>query len=133
MTINVTFESIEEMKGFAAMMAGQAAESQKPAVTQPETPKMAPIQTTPAETQGRQMVQAAPAEVNAGTVSTMPTTAPTYTLDELARAAMTLMDCGKQTELQQLLAEYGVEALPMLPQNQYGAFATGLRGLGAQI
>ena len=57
----------------------------------------------------------------------------TYTLDDLANAAMTLMDKGMQTQLQNLLAEYGVEALPALPKNQYGNFATALRGMGANI
>lgn len=63
----------------------------------------------------------------------VPTAAQTYTLDELARAAMTLMDAGRQMDLQGLLRNFGVEALPALPKDQYGAFATALRGMGAQI
>lgn len=63
----------------------------------------------------------------------VPTSAHVYTLDELANAAMVLMDRGMQAQLQDLLAGYGVEALPMLPQEQYGNFATALRGMGAQI
>lgn len=63
----------------------------------------------------------------------VPTTPQTYTLDELARAAMTLMDAGRQVDLQGLLRSFGVEALPALPKEQYGAFATALRGMGAQI
>ena len=63
----------------------------------------------------------------------VPTTTRTYTLDELASAAMTLMDKGMQTQLQELLAGFGVEALPALPQEKYGDFATALRGMGAQI
>ena len=35
--------------------------------------------------------------------------------------------------LLQLLKDFGVEALPTLQPEQYGAFATALRGLGAQI
>nr|DAJ02426.1 MAG TPA: hypothetical protein [Caudoviricetes sp.] len=46
---------------------------------------------------------------------------------------MTLMDAGRQGDLQQLLARFGVEALPALPPVQYGAFATALREMGAQI
>lgn len=64
---------------------------------------------------------------------TVPTSQQTYTLDDLARAGMTLMDSGRQADLQGLLKQFGVEALPALPQDQYGAFATALRGLGAQI
>ena len=46
---------------------------------------------------------------------------------------MTLMDKGMQAQLQELLAGYGVEALPALPKDQYGNFATALRGMGANI
>jgi len=134
MTINVTFESIEEMKGFAAMMAGEEKGSRQPVTAQPEPQDTAPVQpaATPSVEIQAQPIQPAANPV-AGATATVPTAAATYTLDDIARAAMTLMDSGKQLELQQLLAGYGVEALPMLPQSQYGAFATGLRGLGAQI
>jgi len=67
------------------------------------------------------------------TTSAVPTSQQTYSLDDLARAGMTLMDSGRQADLQGLLKQFGVEALPTLPQEQYGAFATALRGLGAQI
>lgn len=63
----------------------------------------------------------------------VPTSQHTYTMDELARAAMTLMDKGGMAELQQLLAGYGCETLQQLPPEQYGSFATALRGMGAQI
>ncbi|MDD3253102.1 MAG: hypothetical protein PHV18_11135 [Lachnospiraceae bacterium] len=63
----------------------------------------------------------------------VPTTAATYTLDDLGRAGMTLMDSGRQGDLLNLLAQFGVATLPEIPPAQYGAFATALRGLGAQI
>lgn len=66
-------------------------------------------------------------------VQAVPTTAHMYTLDELAGAAMLLMDRGMQRQLQELLARYGVEALPALSPEQYGSFATALREMGAQI
>ena len=56
-----------------------------------------------------------------------------YKLDDLARAAMQLMDSGRQGELQQMLATFGVSSLPELPEEKYGAFATALREKGAQI
>lgn len=65
--------------------------------------------------------------------TSVPVSTPGYTLDDLARAGMTLMDAGKQGDLLGLLKEFGVEALPALPPAQYGAFATRLRTLGAQI
>ncbi|MEC1177647.1 hypothetical protein P9B03_04050 [Metasolibacillus meyeri] len=57
----------------------------------------------------------------------------TYTMEQLAVAATQLMDQGKRNEITQLLATFGVQALTALPQEQYGAFATSLRGLGANI
>lgn len=60
---------------------------------------------------------------------------PSYSLDELAAAAMTLMDSDprRTDDLQALLRSFGVETLPSLPRAQYGAFATALRGMGARI
>lgn len=66
-------------------------------------------------------------------VTQVATTAMTYQLDDLAQAAMGLMRQGMQTQLQELLRQFGVEALPQLPKEQYGAFATAIRGMGAQI
>ena len=74
-----------------------------------------------------------PAEPQKPTPAAVPTSQQTYTLDDLARAGMTLMDSGRQADLQGLLKQFDVEALPALPQEQYGSFATALRGLGAQI
>lgn len=63
----------------------------------------------------------------------VPTSTITYTADDLARAAISLMDAGRQNELVALLQQFGVAAVPNLPPAQYGAFATALRGMGAQI
>jgi len=66
-------------------------------------------------------------------VPTVPTTSQAYTQDQLALAASGLMDAGKLAELQQLLASFSVASLVQLPKEQYGAFATKLRELGAKI
>lgn len=63
----------------------------------------------------------------------VPTTEPTYSLDELARAASTLADSGDFTTIKGVLAQFGVSSLPELQPEQYGAFATAIRALGAQI
>ena len=63
----------------------------------------------------------------------VPTTSVTYTPDDLARAAFALMDSGRQQELIGLLQQFGVNAIPELKPEQFGAFATALRGMGAQI
>lgn len=106
-------------------------ETQPVAVVQ-QVPMQPAVQTVPTETTAPET----PSEQAAPTVQTVTpvvTTAREYTLDDLAAAAMTLMDKGMQPQLQELLKNYGVEAMPQLPKEQYGAFATALRGMGAQI
>lgn len=101
-----------------AQQPGYQAPPVTPAVpTVPQAPSSIPQPTAPAQ-------QAAPQ---------VPTSPKEYTLDELATAAMGLMDSGRQADLLGLLQSFGVEALPALPKGQYGAFATALRGMGAQI
>ncbi len=57
----------------------------------------------------------------------------TYTIDQIQTACAPLMDAGKQQELINLLSQFGVQSLPQLPKERYGAFATALRGMGAKI
>ncbi|GHV36251.1 hypothetical protein FACS1894187_10530 [Synergistales bacterium] len=59
--------------------------------------------------------------------------APTYTLDQLARAGAGLAQAGKMQEALALLAKYGVQTVNQLRPEQYGSFATELRTLGAQV
>ena len=59
--------------------------------------------------------------------------APSYTIDQLAVAGAALVDAGKMEQLLALLAKYGVAAVTQLRPEQFGAFATELRALGAQI
>lgn len=66
-------------------------------------------------------------------VTAVPVTAPTYTLDQIAKAGANLVDAGKMEQLLALLTKYGVQAVTQLAPDQYGAFATELRALGAQI
>lgn len=63
----------------------------------------------------------------------VPVTAPTYTLDQIARAGASLVDAGKMEQLLALLGRYGVAAVTQLQPDQFGVFATELRALGAQI
>ena len=85
----------------------------------------APLSATPAQT-------VAPV-ANVPVASAVPTGAPTYTLDMIARAGAALVDAGKMDALCGLLAKHGVEALTALDPAQYGNFANDLRALGAQI
>lgn len=59
--------------------------------------------------------------------------APSYTLDQISKAGAALVDAGKMDPLLALLTKYGVQAITQLPPAQYGAFATELRTLGAQL
>ncbi|NLY20702.1 MAG: hypothetical protein GXZ08_05425 [Tissierellia bacterium] len=66
--------------------------------------------------------------------TTVPTTEKSYTLDELSKASVSLMDQGKQSELINLLQnDFKVTALPQLDKALYGQFAIKLRELGADI
>lgn len=56
-----------------------------------------------------------------------------YTLEQLSVAATPLIDAGRREELLALVHSFGVQALTQLPKEQYGTFATALRGLGAKI
>lgn len=90
-----------------------------PAVVQQAAPAVAPVAQAPIA-----QAPVAPA---------VPTGAPTYTLEMIARAGTALVDAGKMDALCGLLAKYGVEALTALDPAQYGNFANDLRALGAQI
>lgn len=130
MQITVTFNSLNELKAFTEkVLVGDAGSSvdlraatQEPAQqmpTAPATPAAPAAPTAP-------VAPAAPA-------APVPTTQVSYKPDDLARAAMSLMDSGRQPDLISLLGQFGVVSIPDLRPEQYGAFATALRGMGAQI
>lgn len=62
-----------------------------------------------------------------------PTSAPTYTQDQLTKAGADLAQAGKMPQVLGLLQQFGIQAITQLPPEQYGAMATALRGLGAQL
>ena len=97
--------------------------------TQTPAPTATPPVAAPAPTVGQ--TSAAPGNTPAPTVPV--TGAPTYTLNQISRAGASLVDAGKMPLLQKLLGRYGVQAVTQLQPEQYGAFATELRALGAQI
>lgn len=99
----------------------------------PQVSRQSPITQVPQLGQTPQPIQPSQGQAVQPLQASVPTTTTGYMLDDLARAAMTLMDAGRQQELLGLLSQFGVDSLPALPQTQYGAFATALRGMGAQI
>lgn len=136
--INVTFETLDEMLRFANRLADlrqggccsaptQGSSEPVTPVTQTQTQQI-PVQQNPVQTQTAPVQQ-----TSAPIPAPIQTTTPHYTMDDLAGAAVPLMESGRQADLLNLLAQFGVESLPALPMEQYGAFATALRGLGAQI
>lgn len=135
MQIHVTFDSLEEMRDFidktyvSMPEVTSGSPATEPPVQAPQQDPAPPV--VPAQTQAAYPVQQAP--VQPVPAAAVPTSTTTYSMDDLARAGMTLMNSGHQAELQQLLVQFGVNSLPALPVEQYGAFATALRGLGAQI
>jgi len=56
-----------------------------------------------------------------------------YTSEQLAQAGSQLCDDGKIQALQGLFKKYNIPYLMQLPKEQYGAFATDLRALGAKL
>lgn len=137
MQITATFDTYEEMMDFAAMLQKEE-KAEKKETEHPVSDKASSVipdaQPAPAGAGSVAPLQAPVTQpVQTHTAQPVQTSAPSYTQDSLSVAAMTLMDRGMQQQLQQLLAGYGVASLPELPKEQYGAFATALRGMGAQI
>lgn len=61
--------------------------------------------------------------------------APVYTRNQISKAGAELIaaDPAKMSALQELLAQFNVTSIPELKEEQFGAFATKLRELGANI
>ena len=136
--LEIQFNSIDELKAYLdgqqdtapapvqtpttlhSALADAAEVVPFPVPQQPATPAPAPA---PDPVTGQ---TAAPA-------AAVPTTAATYTLDDLSRAGAELVDAGKKDALIAALQRYGVASMPDIPREQYAAFATELRALGARI
>ena len=161
MNITVNFDSLEEMKAFAvALIEEGAAEVIKtanqtapttpvdPAPVQPQQPApqvpvQQPVQPAPQvpvqqpqpvpPTQPVQPQPTSQAPVQPAPQAPVATNTPQYTLEDLARAAVPLQDAGRGQDLMALLQKYGVMSMTQLDPSVFGAFATDLRALGAQI
>ena len=61
--------------------------------------------------------------------------APVFTLEQISKAGADLVTVqpAKMQELMGLMAQFGVQTVNALKPDQLGAFATALRGMGAQI
>lgn len=56
-----------------------------------------------------------------------------YTLPEIQAALAPLLDAGKAVELQQLMAQFGVQYLGEVPEDRYPELVNAIRRLGARI
>lgn len=126
-TIAPTTELVAVLEKLATAIGGG---SKRPE-TVIEAPKAPTVQVTPLPADPAPAQTVTPS-VNPVT-STVPTSAPQYTVEMLANAGTTLVDAGKMPELLQLLADFGVNAITDLKPETYGAVAGELRALGAQI
>ena len=144
MQITVTFNSLNELKAFTEkVLVGDTGSSVDLRAATQEPAQQTPLQkmpTAPAApvapvAPAAPTAPAAPAAPTApaAPAAPVPTTQVSYKPDDLARAAMSLMDSGRQPDLISLLGQFGVVSIPDLRPEQYGAFATALRGMGAQI
>ena len=96
-------------------------------VQQPQPAPQVPVQ-QPQPVPPTQPVQPQPTSQAPVSTST-----PQYTLEDLARAAVPLQDAGRGQDLMALLQKYNVMSMTQLDPSVFGAFATDLRALGAQI
>ena len=101
--------------------------AQQVPVQQPQPAPQVPVQ-QPQPVPPTQPVQPQPTSQAPVTTST-----PQYTLEDLARAAVPLQDAGRGQDLMALLQKYNVMSMAQLDPSVFGAFATDLRALGAQI
>ena len=118
--IKVTVHADESMLTVARLLAQAAQPAAEPAPAAPAAPPKA---------------EAAPA-AKAKAPQPVPTTARTYTREEVARAAVALMEQDRDKYLPQLQAltqTFGAAALTEVPEDKLGDYAAALRQMGAKI
>ena len=113
MKVTIELSSIDDLKRVVNALDGF--ESKPMPMMEPAAPKV--VYKKP------EVLPQAPAETAAPAPEPQPTPAPaaepekTYkavSFDDVTKAAIKLMDAGRQTDLRQLLTKYGVQALPEL-------------------
>lgn len=126
-------QAIERGQGGASTVAAASA-VQAPVVPHASAPAPATEATASAASAPTASEPIAPAAPPAPAPAVPLATAPQqYTLAELQKAVMPLLDAGRVPELQQVLAKYGAQDLTRVPAEQYGALAADFRALGARL
>jgi hypothetical protein len=116
MKVTIELSSIDELRRVLNALDGF--ESKPMPMMEPAAPKQ--------QYQKPEVLPQAPAETAAPAPEPQPAPAPatepekTYkavSFDDVTKAAIKLMDAGRQDDLRQLLVKYGVQALPELKSN----------------
>lgn len=144
--VNVTINCPDLLKA-ATLLANALGgiEIKEPAVVPSATAAPAAVVTTvPVNTatsnpiSGQSLIHSTPMNCPSNTppVTNVPLAqAPTFTLEQISKAGADLVTVqpAKMQELMGLMAQFGVQTVNALKPDQLGAFATALRGMGAQI
>lgn len=113
--------------------------SAAPMPVQTSTPPVTPATSVPvAQVNSMQTTPSMPTKYpsNSAPVTAAPVAqAPAFTLEQVSKAGADLITAqpAKMQDLMALLQQYGVQTIQALPADKLGAFATALRGMGAQI
>ena len=132
MEITVSIHGLDTLATAITAMAQAIRQGAPAAPAAPVVPVMPPNPAEPvAPMASAQPASAlAPAPAPAVPLATAPQQ---YTLAELQKAVMPLLDAGRVPELQQVLAKYGAQDLTKVSTEQYGALAADFRALGARL
>lgn len=125
-TIDVVIHADPALMGLLSRLGEQRSPEAgiNPPAPAAQIPQTAPAAGIPVTPSAADTVQNLPA---------VPTSVPQYTFDMIQTACAECMDKGQAQQLQGLLQKFGIRRIPELRSEQYGAFATELRGLGARI
>jgi len=124
-TIDLNINASELANALKALGEALAGAGLAPALQTATAPQQLAEAPSPVELPAAPLATPVPAAV--------PITTQAYTTDQLAVAATTIIDGGRRQEVVALLAQFGAKSLMALPKEQYGAFATQLRALGAKL
>ena len=115
--------------------APSTAESSTPLNAAPTQPVASPVVPVPTAQPPVTQTPAAQPVAEVQQPAAIPTShvAQPYTIEQLQTAMASLVDAGKMEDIRALLSGFGVPSIMGLQPDQYGALATALRGMGAQI
>lgn len=125
--MELRFNSLEEVANFARTCLGLSDQTTAP--TAPVTPAAPVAPVTPTAP----VTPVAPAALVAPAAPAAPTQLPTYTIEQIAVAAVQLKDAGRLGEFQQLLAKFGVAALTQLAPERLPELAAELQKMGVRL